>query len=340
MKNWGQLVFPFVETSNPTSVLTQFPGPLVLPMLVLLVLSLSAPAHAQGFQNQLNNRERICYELERRLASDFSLGGQANDRLPALREEIRKNDRFYNRQRARADRLNCYQNNFIFGTSLRKTRRCVAIDKNIREVRQRLERLNAQLKSVTQPGTRKTRQEDTIRALARYRCGDQYIREARRLNQQQNPFNFFGDGFFGQPQYSEPRRRTPADRLPFSTYRTLCVRECDGYYYPVSFSTFPSQFDRDANVCASRCAAPVELYVHQNPGEDVEQMVSLDGRRYENHPNAWKYRSLFVKGCSCNQAEYNPAEILKPENHQAKKPGRVRSSTKQFATSEGRESEE
>ena len=53
--------------------------------------------------------------------------------------------------------------------------------------------------------------------------------------------------------------------LPFATYRTLCVRLCDGYYFPVSFSTLPNHFQRDAELCQSRCAAPAELLLPPKP---------------------------------------------------------------------------
>ena len=293
-----------------------------------LLAAYIVPATAQA---PLTNRERYCFELERQLARDWSPKSQAREQIPQLKEEIRKYDRIYHKARIRADRLSCYQNNFIFGTSLRKTSRCIKIDREIREVRQKLQQLNSNYKSLVQPGQRRARQDEIIQELAKYRCGEQYTREARKRSYGNNPFNFFGDSFFGQPQYTQPRRST--GRLPFSTYRTLCVRQCDGYYYPVSFSTFPSQFDQDANVCQSHCAAPAQLYVHQNPGEDVQQMVTLGGQPYSNHPNAWKYRREFVKGCSCKQTEYSPVEI---QNGSSKRTDFVdpdQSNTRQFATS-------
>ena len=35
---------------------------------------------------------------------------------------------------------------------------------------------------------------------------------------------------------------TPHGGAPGDTYRTVCVRLCDGYYFPISFSTLPSHF--------------------------------------------------------------------------------------------------
>ena len=85
------------------------------------------------------------------------------------------------------------------------------------------------------------------------------------------------------------------------------MRLCDGYYFPVSFSTLPNHFQRDSDVCQSQCAAPAELFYHQNPGGAVEQMVSVQSQQpYIGLKSAWRYRKEFVQGCSCKAAEYQP----------------------------------
>ena len=75
----------------------------------------------------------------------------------------------------------------------------------------------------------------------------------------------------------------------------------------MSFSTLPNHFQRDADVCQQRCAAPAELYYHQNPGATVEQATSIKSQQpYSKLPVAMRYRKEYVQGCSCNQAEYVP----------------------------------
>jgi len=87
------------------------------------------------------------------------------------------------------------------------------------------------------------------------------------------------------------------------TYRTMCVRQCDGYYFPISFSTTEAMFDRDADVCSRLCpSGDSELFVHENPGSTPESMTSLDGRAYTDLPNAFQYRRAFNKKCSCRSA--------------------------------------
>lgn len=75
------------------------------------------------------------------------------------------------------------------------------------------------------------------------------------------------------------------------TFRTLCVRTCDGYYFPVSFSTTSDFFERDAKACAAMCpAAETKLYFHRVPDQESEAMISLKGEPYTALPTAFLYR--------------------------------------------------
>ena len=87
------------------------------------------------------------------------------------------------------------------------------------------------------------------------------------------------------------------------TYRTMCVRQCDGYYFPISFSTTEESFGRDAEICSRLCpSGDAELFVHENPGSTPENMTSLYGVAYTDLPNAFQYRRSLNKSCSCRSA--------------------------------------
>ena len=76
--------------------------------------------------------------------------------------------------------------------------------------------------------------------------------------------------------------------------------------------------------CQQKCAAPVELYYHQNPGANVDQAVSAKSNtNYTALKTAFRYRKEIVHGCSCKEAEYQagagerradagPAALAKP----------------------------
>ena len=70
--------------------------------------------------------------------------------------------------------------------------------------------------------------------------------------------------------------------------RTLCVRLCDGYYFPIEFDASSSRFDTDAAACQSMYAqdGQAELFVQAN-NDDVANATSLSGQRYGDQPYAF-----------------------------------------------------
>jgi hypothetical protein len=56
----------------------------------------------------------------------------------------------------------------------------------------------------------------------------------------------------------------------------------------------------------------VQLYSHRNPGEDINQAVSVNGQQpYTAMPNAFRYRTSFDKSCSCRRPGETWAQTLK-----------------------------
>lgn len=285
------------------------------------------PTQPQPFPGQpgagFRPPSRMCLDLERQLARDWMDGSKSRELLPQIEADIRERNRTYRKGQARLERIGCYEN-FFFTRQLRRTRRCVRLARQVEKDRSSLAALQAQRQQITNVDGRRGRQDEIIRALARHGCGDRYQREASR-RQSQNPFSFFWQDNDSDDGY---RGAGPGGALPFATYRTMCVRMCDGYYFPVSFSTLPSQFDKDEQACQSRCAAPAELYFYQNPGQAVEQMISYRSQEtYTTLPIAFRYRNELVRGCSCKQAEYiasvgegGPPESAPPKPEPANNP--------------------
>jgi hypothetical protein len=252
----------------------------------------------------------ICLQLEQRLVAETQGGGQGRDILPKIETEIRDLERSLRSASIRLDRSDCWDQ-FLFSKTLRRDPRCRQLNDEVESSRQRLADLDRQRRQIMGTGERSL-QDDIVRELARNGCGRQYEQEARKRDNATNPFALL----FGGGEESEGPRG-PANQfgnLPFATYRTLCVRLCDGYYFPVSFSTLPNHFQRDSQLCQSQCAAPAELFYHQNPGGAVEQMVSFGSQQpYMSLKSAFRYRKEFVQGCSCKQAEYDPGVEKKAE---------------------------
>lgn len=116
----------------------------------------------------------------------------------------------------------------------------------------------------------------------------------------------FGDG---QPFQEDIRPvpgygNYPGGYSPYGggLYRTLCVRTCDGYYFPISFSTTSERFAADRQICQSMCpGADVELFYHPDPASDPEDMMSVAGRPYTELSNAFRYRTELDPSCSCGK---------------------------------------
>lgn len=97
------------------------------------------------------------------------------------------------------------------------------------------------------------------------------------------------------------------------TYRTVCVRHCDGYYWPISSAVPRSRFYRDADVCRQSCGAEASLFYHA-PKDDAADMVDLTGRSYTELPMAFRYRKSLVDGCKCKPEPWSESES---ERHRA-----------------------
>jgi Protein of unknown function (DUF2865) len=92
-----------------------------------------------------------------------------------------------------------------------------------------------------------------------------------------------------------------------SGYRTMCVRACDGYYFPISPSTPPGRFHKDAESCETRCPGAT-LYYLPKQSDEVAEMVDLTGRRYDELTNAFVYRKKLIDGCACRQMPWSAIE--------------------------------
>jgi hypothetical protein len=249
-----------------------------------------------------STKNPICLQLEQRLVQDSQRTSQSRDLLPNLETQIRQVDQSYQQADAQLERGNCYEY-FLFSKTLRRTRGCVDLARQKEDAQRRLADLEAQRQQILGSSEHSYR-DDIVRELARNNCGANYQQEARR--QERGPFSsIWQDEESGGSGGWAPFGGTQS----YATYRTICVRLCDGYFFPVSFSTLPSHFEQDAAACQSKCAAPVELYYYQNPGAAVDQSVALHTQEpYTSLKTAFRYRKELVKGCSCKEAEYVPPD--------------------------------
>jgi hypothetical protein len=120
----------------------------------------------------------------------------------------------------------------------------------------------------------------------RYYYGPQYGSSSRGYSRRGG---FFDNLFGSDSDWDRPR----------DTYRTVCVRMCDGYYFPVSFSVTPDRFERDRQSCENSCGSEGRLFIYRNPGGEPEDMQDLQGRPYRQLRTAFLYRTEYVADCKC-----------------------------------------
>lgn len=99
--------------------------------------------------------------------------------------------------------------------------------------------------------------------------------------------------------------------------QTLCVRTCDGYYWPLSYPVPRRDIGKEAALCRASCDVEAKLYVRSGPGADIEDMKDLDGNAYTESPTALLYRKRLVDGCSCKPMPWTSTELARHDTYRS-----------------------
>src|ERR1700716_3856269 len=255
----------------------------------------------------------MCQRLEGQLAS-IDRGAGGGD--PAKEEQIRRYQEAATKQQGELDRvtsqakrMGCDSSGF-FSLFSGQSAQCGPVNNQIQQMRANLEQITTSLERLRGGGfggaERDSPRRSVLAARAQNNGGPQYANAAR------GPGSFLENLFGNNNNNSNPM--TPGvDLGPQSgTYRTVCVRTCDGFYFPISFATVPARFPDDERTCKNLCpAAEASLFSYRNPGEDMNQAVSINGQPYSSSPNAFRYRQEFNPSCACKAAGQTWSEALK-----------------------------
>ena len=96
-------------------------------------------------------------------------------------------------------------------------------------------------------------------------------------------------------------RPQPARAAPAPAPRPICVRLCDGFFFPVPASAGPNA-DAEA-VCRALCpSAGVALYFLPGNSDRIENADDARGQPYSALPAAFRYRSASAPACGCRSA--------------------------------------
>jgi len=272
----------------------------------LIFASAAAAVFASGAaaQTQAPSPNPTCQRLEAQLTN---VDRGTDD--PTRADQIRKAEDALNRQQfdldklvAQGRRLGCESSSF-FSIFSNPPAQCSGINRQIDQQRAAIENMRMDVERLNGSTTERAEARRTLLiSLANNGCGQQYRSAA--LSAQQG-------GFFDRLFGNTSGPFAPSGPMG-STFRTVCVRTCDGFYFPVSFATTQDHFRDDELTCQRMCpAAEVQLYTYHNPGEEVSQAVSLNGRMYTELPNAFQYRKAMTPACSCRRPGESWADALR-----------------------------
>jgi hypothetical protein len=266
----------------------------------LLLIATALPALAQNLSVPPGGagRNPACARLETQLGAIDRGGGD-----PAKSDQVRRYEEASAKQQAELDKLlnqsrraGCQGAGF-FSIFSGQPPQCVQINNQIQQMRSNLDQITGTLQQLqSNTAGREGQRRSVIVALAQNDCGPQY-RQAAAAPQQGG--GFF-DTLFGPGNIMTPDQ--PADPSQAGGYKTVCVRTCDGFYFPISYSASPERFSADQQTCQRMCpSAEVQLFTYRNGSEEISQAVSVNGYAYKDLPTAFSYRKEVNKACSCKR---------------------------------------
>jgi hypothetical protein len=302
----------------PETLITPFFRSILASVVLLGVNALSVNAWAQMTPDapppQGAPVNPMCPRLEAQLAT-IDRGGGSGD--PARDDQIRRYQDAASKQQGELDRvtsqakrMGCDSTGF-FSLFSGQSAQCGPVNNQIQQMRANLDQITTSLERLRSGGfgaERDNQRRSVLLALAQNHCGPQYANVAPP-----GPGSFLQNLFGGYSNNPGMPGAPGPDMGPQSgTYRTVCVRSCDGFYFPISFATVPARFPDDEKTCKALCpAAEASLYAYRNPGEDMSSAVSINGQPYSSSPNAFRYRQEFNPSCSCKAAGQTWSDALK-----------------------------
>lgn len=288
-------------------------GLLLASLALATALALNAsPASAQS---------TACLRLTNELAALSSGGGFSPGANSPKAKQYDRAIRDQKAQIAKTERAsrqnNCRGGGGFFGNAAGL---CQRIGTSLKQMYGNLESLQATYSQLAAGGGKNSsgRRAAILAEMSANGCDGRIRQERASIHDQAPRARNLLEQIFGVNTYREDGSRSGKDYQPdaqlssrYGTFRTLCVRTCDGYYFPISFSTVPDHFPQDEQSCQSMCpGTDVSLYFHAMPAQDSEDMISYRTEEpYAQLPNAFSYRKSVNNSCACRAARTGFAEI-------------------------------
>ncbi len=288
-----------------------------------------------GIVQEASAQNSICRQLGEQLAS-LQSGSNIQATDPRYREyddAVRQQQVQLTKTSKIAQRSGCLKRG-LFGLLSKNNSRCGRILDGIDRMEINLERLKETRARFAPQQIGGSRERNRIiKRMQQRRCNLSGIIDTREVRKDPNRRRSLVEQVFGVRTYGDDGRRGIDEygvdldlANQYGTFRTLCVRSCDGYYFPISFSTVPGRFETDEQTCQAMCpGTEVSLFHHRMPLEDSEEMISYRTQiPYAEEPYAFSYRKEIKPGCGCRfstgtnlqatAGDYQTNEVESPAN--------------------------
>jgi hypothetical protein len=135
----------------------------------------------------------------------------------------------------------------------------------------------------------------------------------------EQPRGFF-ESLFGPPRTQQPQQQIMPEGQPIITEeessqplggrRLVCVRTCDGSFFPLSNA--PGGRQNADEMCQALCPGTETVAFATSGGDNaMNRAVSLSGRPYTSIANAFKYKKTYDSSCACKKDNESWAVILR-----------------------------
>ncbi len=222
-----------------------------------------------------SNRSQLCTRLEGAARGDRPRRGAD----PARAEQVRRYEEAAGKQQAELDRMVAQSRRagcegtgfFLFGALQSQSQQCATSTADLEHARQSRPHQCRPAAAARRRYDRGEQRRSVMVALAQNNCGPQYRQAARA------PGGIF-DQLFGRDSETTPSGDLANPDAQSGSFRTVCVRTCDGFYFPISYATSrplrAGREDLPAHVSGIRSDA----VLHRTTGEDITQATSINGR--------------------------------------------------------------
>ncbi len=92
--------------------------------------------------------------------------------------------------------------------------------------------------------------------------------------------------------------------------RVICVRQCDGAFYPLAVDVSPDRVDGLDQICKAQCPNAQASAYSLRSEDDIGQAVAADGSTYQALPSAFAFQKALVPACTCRAPNASWAETL------------------------------